>query len=652
MDISNPSKMHRSLSARLSFWIVMAAALLFLGLLLYLSLMWRSGIREEVDKDADQVLENAVLRLDNILEGAERTARVLSWFVIRDLNKPDMMVAHANNTIRYDQQLTSCSISFEPWYFKNKGEYYSICAWRTDDGGIAWEQEGNDQYRYFEKTWYQLPKQQGHTCWTEPYADRNGIDAAGKKSEMLVSYCLPVYDTSRAYACSISLDLSLGMLSEELADVKPYEHAYCILIGEDGTYLVHPDRNRLMYHSIFSDAREKDLPGLTELGDAMKQRETGKRELLLDGEKYDIFFQPIPTTGWSMALFCPESDIYSGYRQLQRNLLLTIVGALLLMFFLFVWLIRRQLAPLGQLAKEADFIASGNFDRPLPPVGHDDEIELLNRSFVHMQTSLVQHIRKLTETTASRERMEKELQIARNIQMGMVPRNFEMGRGIDLYASMVPAREVGGDLYDFFVQGDKLYLCLGDVSGKGVPASLVMAVSRGMFRIVSRQELPPAEIARRINDTASEKNEQMVFVTMFIAVVDLKTGVMDYCNCGHNAPVLIHGEGTEPAFLNCKPNTAIGIIPGFEYEGQRVDLKDTVLFIYTDGLNEAENAAHEQFGNERMLAELGGEPFKDARTTIERLGSAVATHVAGAEASDDLTMLCLKVTPNSPVGRS
>ncbi|MBQ1679784.1 MAG: SpoIIE family protein phosphatase [Bacteroidales bacterium] len=634
--------MRRSLSARLSLWIVLVAALLLLAMIVSLSRVWRTGVRAEVDKDAAQVLDNAVLRLDDILDDVERTASVLYRFVIRDLDKPDMMVSHSNNTIRYNSALSGCSISFEPGYYPSKGEYYSIYSWPGENDQIEWEQEGADDYRYYEKEWYLYSKQLGYDCWTEPYLDTTGI--AGKGVEMLISYCTPVFDSTSVFVGAITLDLSLKQLSEALYNVRPYPNAYCILIGEGGKYLVHPDSDKLMTHSIYSDAEELAVPELVKLGESMEKQERGEQELFLNGQHYYVFYRPVPTTGWNIAIFCPESDIYGGYDRLQRKILWSLLAGLALVFLLSVLLIRHQLAPLAKLAEEADYIASGNFDRPMPVRKRNDEIGVLSQSFVHMQSSLVRHIQELTESTASRERMERELQIARNIQMGMVPHDFDLGKKVDLYASMVPAREVGGDLYDCFVQDDKLYLCIGDVSGKGVPASLFMSVARAMFRVVARQGLAPAEIARRINDTVSEKNDQMIFVTMFLAAVDLKTGVMEYCNCGHNAPVLFPGPDKAPAFLDCLSNTALGIESGFDYEGQRVDdMRGKILFLYTDGLNEAENADHEQFGNDRMLACLGDGPFLDSRSLIDRLSEAVASHVAGAEASDDLTMLCLRI---------
>lgn len=245
---------------------------------------------------------------------------------------------------------------------------------------------------------------------------------------------------------------------------------------------------------------------------------------------------------------------------------------------------------------------------------------------------------QLEETTTAKERIESELRIARDIQMGMVPSEFPDRPDIDLYASMTPAKEVGGDLYDFLLLGEKLYFCVGDVSGKGVPASLFMSQATRLFSALAKQLLMPADIATRLNAELSENNENGMFVTMFIGMADLTTGHLDFCNAGHNPPVF-RGE-----FIEMEPNAPIGLWPELDYEGESVDnIADEPLFIYTDGLNEAENAAQEQFGDDRLLDVLRRTPYENARQCVEVMREEVARHVAGAEPSDDLTMMCLKV---------
>ena len=634
-----------SLAMRTSAWVVLGAGLLFLGTLTYLFHRTGIAVKREASNRAVQVLDNTALRVSGIMEDVELAANNLEWLVLRDIADPEAAVLYANQVVRNNPDLNSCSISFEPYHYPEKGLFYSIFAYRTEDGQIEWEQEGDEGYQYFYKNWYLLPKLLEKPCWTEPYDDAESDQDRKMGTHMMVSYCRPLYDPEGEFVGCISLDISLKWLSETISGVKPYPNSYSILVGHGGTYLVHPNPDKLFYQTLFTDGLINPDPEKYALGQSMRRQEEGMREMTIEGVKSYVYYKPIEINGWSLAIVCPESDIFAGLNRMRRQVGWNMLLGLLLLFPLLAWLIHKQLSPLRGLAIEADSIASGNLEHQLEPVERTDEIGVLNQSFRNMQSSLVRHIEDLTAATASRERMERELQIARNIQMAMVPHDFPSRKDIDLYASMMPAREVGGDLYDFCIVNEKLFFCLGDVSGKGVPASLLMAVARGMFRILAKQALQPAEIARQINEMSSEENEQMVFVTMFIASIDLSSGVMDFCNCGHNAPVMLSGKGGKPAFLDCKPNMAIGIQQGFVFEGQRIEnVKGKPLFLYTDGLNEAENRQKEEFGNEKMLEVLGEDKFVDARTTVEKMCQAVALHVDDAEASDDLTMLCVKVS--------
>ena len=254
---------------------------------------------------------------------------------------------------------------------------------------------------------------------------------------------------------------------------------------------------------------------------------------------------------------------------------------------------------------------------------------------------------QLEETTIAKERIESDLRIARDIQMSMVPSTFPDRPDLDLYASMTPAKEVGGDLYGYVLSDDKLYFALGDVSGKGVPASLFMAQATRLFRTLAAQGMMPAEIATRINDALSgDDNERGMFVTMFLGLLDLTTGHLDFCNAGHNPPVLI-GDGTTE-FIEMIPNAPIGLWPEMEFEGEEIaDITNRPLFIYTDGLNEAENRQQEQFSDEKLLEILQTTPFESSEKTIELLRDEVEKHRDGAEPNDDLTMLCVKVIRNN-----
>lgn len=256
---------------------------------------------------------------------------------------------------------------------------------------------------------------------------------------------------------------------------------------------------------------------------------------------------------------------------------------------------------------------------------------------------------QLEETTTAKERIESDLRIARDIQQSMIPQKFPPfpeRSDIDLFASMTPAKAVGGDLYDFVLIDEKLYFCLGDVSGKGVPASLFMAVARNLFRVVSQQGLPPAEIADKLNNALSEDNESGMFVTMFIGIIDLPTGHLDFCNAGHNPPVIKMHDGSTH-FIEMEANAPLGLWAGLPYVGESIDdISGCPFFVYSDGLNEAENENHDQYGDDLLLEMLEKHPFESSQKTVEMMKADVLRHANGAEQSDDLTMLCVKVQGN------
>jgi sigma-B regulation protein RsbU (phosphoserine phosphatase) len=319
-----------------------------------------------------------------------------------------------------------------------------------------------------------------------------------------------------------------------------------------------------------------------------------------------------------------------------------VVGGLILLMLVCIYTIGQALRPLTKFARQAEAVASGDFSVTLPDDGRRDEVGQLRQSFTEMQHSLVNYIEELKSTTAQKASIESELKVASDIQMSMVPRMFPAfpnRKDIDLFASITPAKEVGGDLYDFFIQDEKLLFCVGDVSGKGIPASLFMAVTRNLFRIVAQQGHSPADIATQINANLSRDNEQGMFVTMFIGKADLRTGRLDYCNCGHNAPI-IDGQFLKMQYVN----QPLGLWEDDPFCGESIDnIKGKQILLYTDGLNEAENQDKVILGNERLIELMKDAKDLGAKQVVDMLLAAVETHRAGADQNDDLTLLCLTI---------
>ena len=316
------------------------------------------------------------------------------------------------------------------------------------------------------------------------------------------------------------------------------------------------------------------------------------------------------------------------------------------LFVFCTWAIYQMVRPLREFAESAMNIAEGNLDPPLPAIHSEDELLQLRNTFEHMQHALKQHINDLQATTASKERLQSELKIAHDIQMGMIPTAFPQRQDLDLFASMTPAKEVGGDLYDFIIEGDELFFIIGDVAGKGVPASLYMAVTRTLFRNLAGNYQSAANIVREMNHAIASTNDSFVFVTVFVGVLDMKTHYLTYCNAAHNAPVMITPEG-ECSLLEVEANLPIGIEDRYNYNEQQVDFPPgSALLLYTDGLTEAtyyaKDGSRKLFGEERVLHDTEKNSKASAIEIIDYLKQHVAVFADGTEQSDDLTMLFLR----------
>ena len=323
------------------------------------------------------------------------------------------------------------------------------------------------------------------------------------------------------------------------------------------------------------------------------------------GRKYHTFNEEIDATGWHIAVVIPDSVIYADLRRIGLIITLMMVLGLALLVF------------------------------------------ILART--------VHNVKELVRVNNMNERMEGELEVAQTIQKAMLPKVFPPFADrldLNIYGIVNPAKEVGGDLYDFYVRHEKLFFCVGDVSGKGVPASLVMATTRSLFRSVTSHEEHAAAVMSMMNDALSDANDQNMFITMFLGVLDLKTGVLEYCNAGHDKPYKVqrdHVESTKDVLevLECKANLPLGVMAEFPYEAQTIQLhQNDTLFLYTDGLTEAENKAHAQFGEERVMEVLRDEEGKmhgrSPREMIDTMLETVSEFVGDAQQSDDLTMLSIR----------
>ena len=370
--------------------------------------------------------------------------------------------------------------------------------------------------------------------------------------------------------------------------------------------------------------------------------------LTIDDADKAVFYTSICNTPYTLFVVIPQ-ELYYGTGRLVGIMLLVMIAVSLMVIFLgCVVTIRHLTGPLTKFAVSTQEIAKGNFDVPLPDIKSHDEIGLLHDSFQDMQHSLSNYIEELKTTTASKAAMEKELNIARNIQMSMIPKKFPpypKRKDIDIYGFMKPAKAVGGDLFDFFIRDEKLFFCIGDVSGKGVPAALYMTVTKNLFRSFASREIKPDEILKGINEAMMDGNNSNMFVTLFVGVLHLNTGHLDYCNGGHEVPLVVNSNGVTE--LPVKTNAIVGLMPVI-YEAQAVEMTPgTTLMLFTDGLSEgmdSEAKEVQMFGRKRIMEtahQAVSSGHLQPRPLIEQMIESLHAFTGDAEQSDDLTMLAV-----------
>ena len=580
-----------------------------------------------------------------------------------NLDRPDAMSRITERMVRLNPNIRSCGISFVEGYYPQKGRAYCPYTLRNDSSEVEVRNPVTKNNNYLETEWFKQAIAADSGYWSKPFAD--GFD----KKTPLVAYMVPIHDRERRTVAILGVDLSLEWLNDymgnndgSLLDYQDdgfslsvvFGSTYLFIIDKDGTYILYPDKERILKENYFTRAKETPDTLDDYLGHQMVANRVGvfhkddeENELILNGESSYAFYQPMSNTDWSIALVIPWFGVNMWAIGLTIALVFFMVVGLLVTFFVSSRMVRHATKPLKQLASSAGAVAQGRFDAPLPNIRHNDEIRLLRDSFENMQHSLSDYVEQLQATTAQKASIESELKIAHDIQMSMLPKTFPPfpeRQDIDVFGKLTPARAVGGDLFDFYIRDEKLFFCIGDVSGKGVPASLLMAVTRSLFRNISSYTSEPNQIVIALNSVMAEDNETSMFVTLFVGVLDLASHELRYCNAGHDAPLLI-GHDVRP--LPCDANLPVGVMSGWEFTQQTTTIAPgTIIFLFTDGLNEAENADHDQFGDNRILSvahAIAAEGCCRPDEVIDRMGAYVHNFVADAEQSDDLTMLAVQL---------
>ncbi len=634
---------NKGLAFKITFFIMTCCTVIFAVMLFYNYKISRQLILDKVKENAENVTFSSSRQIEKAIIAAEKIPSNVTIF-LENLKYTENDINNLlKSLLQKNKEIYGICVAYEPYAFKSENKYFSPYAHKTGDT-VEIINIGKKTYEYFYMDWYQIPRETGRAFWSEPYFDEGGGNI------VMSTYSAPFYDDKDGYKVFkgvVSVDISLEWLEKIVSSIKIFNAGYGFLISHNGTILTHPQKDLVMNESIFSIAEEMKYPELREIGQKMIKGESGlyRFKSILGTQDSWLFFAPLPSCGWSLASVYPEGELFSDLQMLNAALVIIAAVGFFALFTIIRFISNKITSPLRELAGITKLIGSGDFDAVLPVLHSHDEIGHLNSAFSSMQNALKEYIKNLKTTTLIKERIESELKVAHDIQMSIIPKTFPPyphRPEFDIYAVLEPAKEVGGDLYDFFLIDDSRFcFAIGDVAGKGVPASLFMAITRTLLHAKFSRSLKLARIVESINEDLSTNNENMMFVTFFVGILDTSNGSIEYCNAGHNPPYIVRANGEVEETPKTK-DTPLGIMPRtFSVGNISLGLGDSI-FLFTDGVTEAISSDNKFYGEDRLKGILKNTAGKKSKEVVCEVLADIKTFAKDAEQSDDITELQIK----------
>ncbi len=639
---------NRTLRFKLSAYILTGTILVMTVLFFYYYSVSRKLILESARKNAQHLTMETVNSIENVFRPSAKIPENLAFVLDNGIFDEDKLHCLVETIVKKNSEVFGSTVAFEPGAFFPDQQRYAPYYFKNGEQVV--ESDLNDPaYNYHLQDWYQIPKELDKPIWSEPYFDEGGGDV------IMATYSVPFYwpvleNRETEFRGIITIDISLVWLTQVFNNLSIYETGYGFLLSQSGKYLVHPNPDDIMNTSIFDIAELHRDQKIRDLGRKMVRGETGFMTIVdpFSGKEVFLHFAPFPSSGYSMGIVIPVDELLADLSHLNRNIGIIGVLGILALFGVISLISGRITEPIRRLSGATTLIGQGDFNAALPKIDTNDEIGQLMHSFEKMQIALAEYIENLKRTTADKEKIEGELRIAHDIQMSIIPRTFPPfpdRSDVDIYGILESAKAVGGDLYDFFLlDEDRLGAAIGDVSGKGVPASLFMAVTRTLLRAKSMnmKNASPGKIVTSMDIDLCTENDASMFVTFFYFILNLKTGELEYCNAGHNPPFVLD-ENSKITALDTVHGFPLGVMEAEPYQTGKIMIKPgTRIVLYTDGVTEAENEARELFKEKRLLDTLKlMKDVQDPKEITLAVKSAVKGFTLEAEQSDDLTMLVI-----------
>jgi sigma-B regulation protein RsbU (phosphoserine phosphatase) len=623
--------MKQSLTTRTVVRIWVPTTVLFLAILATTYYYSRKEVTRGVEVQSRDLVRYYTARLEGKFRRVETVARMVAVYVeSRPALDETALTTYMNDVIRTESDVYGSCVAFEPGAFA-PGRRLFAPYYYSRDGKPTFVQLGTEDYDYLKWEWYDVPRRTGKAGWTEPYYDTGGGEA------IMITFSAPFFRDGRFRGVATT-DVSLSELNDEVGRIRVMNSGYAFIISRSGRFISYPDSSKVMVArlaDISPDLAEQMTSGGTRF---MKSDDP------LTGKASWVIYSPIPATNLYLAIVFPVREVMARVFRFERSTFLLGLAGLLVLMLIVVMVARSIARPIKELAAAVRRVGGGDLDFQPPKRVTGDEVGELTMAFGKMVGDLNQHIRELRRTTAERERIASELDIAREIQRSILPGSLEAASGadsFDVHGRCIPAREVGGDFYDFFMlDPTRLGFLIGDVSGKGIAAALFMAITRTLLKSTALRGVSPGECLFRVNELLLAENRATMFVTVFYGILDAATGEVCYANAGHPYPYVLQNGKAIP--LVGAGGVVLGVTEAARYETEKTRLEpDARLFLYTDGVTEAMNARGELYDSTRLEQVLAEAVPSSPEETLRRVFGHVQSFVDGAEPSDDITALAL-----------
>lgn len=632
----------QSLTFRLNLSILLCVFFGGMSLLYFISHYSQPIVRSHIEDLAKKSLQELSARLVSI-EGDTEAATLTMKNTLKELKTSDVnmirnILQSALQTLTYDESDTSHAwIYVFPDGEVSKGTLYSGI---LENGKFVFKTSFIENF-YNKYPWFTAVPKEEENFWSEPYVDEEHTD---KKAWVVTSLIPFKFSESEQYNGLVAVSIDLEDIQKDVLAREFQSEGHYLLTSKEGLYIAHPDKDIQLKKTIFNLAKEKNLPELDEAGNAIKNGLSGSIQMPYSSV-YDssviFFYNSISDIGWGLYLVFSQKVFFKPLIKFQFEILVSLLLGLIALIVLISWICHISTKPLLDLSKIAIQYGQGNFKAELPERYSQDEIGVMIKAFHKMKDNLLNYINVIEKNAAEKQRDKSELEISNHIQQAALPKNFPLHPAFEVYASMLPAKSVGGDFYDaFFIDENHFAIAIADVSGKGIPAALYMMVTKTLIKNIAKTGVSITEIMQQTNNELCSITEAEMFVTAFLAILNVKTGVLEYINAGHNSPFYKDKDGYK--MLTEKHDIVLGGLSGITYHAHKIKMKKgDRLCLYTDGISEGQNI-HGKFYGENRLSKCLNNSIQSTEDTIYFVFSDVKKFAAGVEQFDDMTMLELR----------